>query len=96
MSATNTRGKTREGSKSVGSQRLSNCQAAVIIITTLMVGVGICAMIVASTSTIRAELRTEIRRVDANLLDMRRELSAEINRLRHELSADIQEMRPAR
>ncbi len=66
----------------MGSQRLSNCQAAAIIITTLMVGVGICAMIVASTLIIRAELRTEIRRMDSSLLDMRKELSTDLHEVR--------------
>ena len=47
-------------------------------------------MIVASTSAIRVELRTEIRRVDATIAQMRKELSAEIEGVREELSDDIQ------
>ena len=73
--------KTREGSQSVCPGVLGNGQTVAIIGTTLTVAVGIAAMIFASTSAIRVELRTEIRRVDANMAEMRKELSAEIKGL---------------
>ena len=78
--------KAREGSQSVCRAVLCNGQTAAIICTNLTVGVAICAMIVVSTSTIRVELRTEIRRLDANMQEMRKELSAEIKGLDGSLS----------
>ena len=72
---------------------LGNGQTVAIIGTTLTVAVGIGAMIFASTSAIRVELRTEIRRVDSNMAEMRKELSAEIKGVRKELSAEIKGVR---
>ena len=72
---------------------LNNGQTVAIIGTTLTVAVAIGAMIFASTSAIRTELRAEIQRVDANMKDMREELSADIEGVREELSADIEGVR---
>ena len=72
---------------------LNNGQTVTIVGTTLTVAVAIGAMIFASTSAIRMELRTEIQRVDANMTQMRKELSADIEGLREELSADIHRLR---
>ena len=85
--------KTREGNQSVCPGVLGNGQTVAIIGTTLTVAVGIAAMILASTSAIRVELRTEIRRVDTNMAEMRKELSAEIKGVREELSAEIKGVR---
>ena len=85
--------KTREGNQSVCPGVLGNGQTVAIIGTTLTVAVGIAAMIFASTSAIRVELRMEIRRVGANMAEMRKELSAEIKGVREELSADIDGVR---
>lgn len=74
-------------------QCLNNGQTVAIIGTTLTVAVAIGAMIFASTSAIRTELRAEIQRVDANMKDMREELSADIEGLREELSGDIEGVR---
>ena len=68
---------------------LNNGQTVTIVGTTLTVAVAIGAMIFASTSAIRMELRTEIQRLDANMTQMRKELSADIDGVREELSADI-------
>ena len=68
---------------------LNNGQTVTIVGTTLTVAVAIGAMIFASTSAIRMELRTEIQRLDANMTQMRKELSANIDGVREELSADI-------
>ena len=82
--------KTSEGNRPVCPGVLNNGQTVAMIGTTLTVAVGIAAMIFASTSAIRVELRTEIRRVDATIAQMRKELSAEIEGVREELSDDIQ------
>ena len=72
---------------------LNNGQTVAIIGTTLTVAVAIGAMIFASTSAIRTELRAEIQRVDANMKDMREELSGDMEGLREELRADIEGVR---
>ena len=73
--------KTSEGNRPVCPGVLNNGQTVAMIGTTLTVAVGIAAMIFASTSAIRVELRTEIRRVDATIAQMRKELSADIKGL---------------
>ena len=64
---------------------LSSHQTVAIIGTILTVAVAIGTMIFASTSAIRAELRAEIQRVDANMKDMRAELRADIEGVRAEI-----------
>jgi len=89
MNATTARQETGPGMP----QCLNNGQTVAIIGTTLTVAVAIGAMIFASTSAIRTELRAEIQRVDANMKDMREELSADIEGLREELRGDIEGVR---
>ena len=78
--------RTREAGSAA---RLDNRQTVVIVGTTLTVGVSICAMILASTLAIRADVRTEFRKLDANLQAMRIELRGEIATLRQELGTKI-------
>ena len=78
--------RTREAGSAA---RLNNRQTVVIVGTTLTVGVCICAMIFASTLAIRADIRAEFRKVDANLQAMRTELRGKIATLRQELGTKI-------
>ena len=76
--------------------RLNNRQTVVIVGTTLTVGVCICAMIFASTLAIRADIRAEFRKVDANLQAMRTELRGKIATLRQELGTKIDGLQGAK
>ena len=89
MNTTKAKGRTGPGIP----QCINNGQTVAMIGTTLSVAVAIGAMIFASTSAIRTDLRAEIQRVDANVKDMRTELRADIEGVRKELTADIEGVR---